>query len=269
MAYRRHEGVSESLGFLLIFTMVVVGVGLVTLYGYPMLLQQQSSTGEQIMEKNMIVLQNDMKSLAYKTVPYSETSLNVGSGTLTVYNASNDAATLEIQSSGPQPVDYTFKLGSLTYDSVSAGQDIVLQDGAVLSRNLVTSGSTMLAEPRWFYDGQTNTWVINLISINSSSNLSRAGIGTVQMELGQTFYNETSGIANGQVNVYYTPDPSQDYSVAWDTYFTNPTLGLTHGVPFSLGSPPRYHYLLPFQSGLNVPPGTLVIKKIDIIVDSV
>ena len=45
-----------------------------------MLLQQQSSSDEQIMEKNLIVLQNDLKSLAYKTVPYKETSLKVEAG---------------------------------------------------------------------------------------------------------------------------------------------------------------------------------------------
>ena len=82
------RGVSESIGFLLIFTIVIAGIGLVTLYGYPLLLQQQVSADEKIMEKNMIVLQNDIKSLAYKTVPYKETSLKIGSGSLTVYNSS-------------------------------------------------------------------------------------------------------------------------------------------------------------------------------------
>ena len=61
-------GVSEVLGFLLIFTIIIAGIGLVTLYGYPMLLQQQSSANEKIMEKNMIVLQNDLKSLSYNMV---------------------------------------------------------------------------------------------------------------------------------------------------------------------------------------------------------
>jgi hypothetical protein len=63
-------GVSEAIGFLLIFTIVIMGIALVTLYGYPMLLQQQVSADEKIMEKNMIVLQNDVKSLTYKMVPY-------------------------------------------------------------------------------------------------------------------------------------------------------------------------------------------------------
>jgi|GEM_PF-4937320 len=47
-------GVSESIGFLLIFTIVIIGIGLVTLYGYPMLIKQQMGADEQIMEKNMI-----------------------------------------------------------------------------------------------------------------------------------------------------------------------------------------------------------------------
>src|SRR5512139_1992438 len=82
------NGVSESIGFLLIFTIMIAGIGLVTLYGYPLLLEQQVSADEKIMEKNMIVLQNDIKSLAYKTVPFKETSLKIGSGTVTVYDPS-------------------------------------------------------------------------------------------------------------------------------------------------------------------------------------
>ena len=47
---------------MLIFTIVIAGIALVTLYGYPLLLQQQVGAEEKIMEKNMIVLQNDFKS---------------------------------------------------------------------------------------------------------------------------------------------------------------------------------------------------------------
>ena len=90
------QGVSEAIGFMLIFTIVIAGIGLVTLYGYPLLLQQQVGADEKIMEKNMIVLQNDIKSLAYKTVPFKETSLKIGGGSLTVYNSSYTPATSDI-----------------------------------------------------------------------------------------------------------------------------------------------------------------------------
>src|SRR5512136_1522336 len=92
-----NDGVSEAIGFMLIFGMVIVGIGLVTLYGYPLLLQQQVGADEKIMEKNMIVLQNDVKRLAYKTVPFKETAMKIGWGSLTVYNSSISPSNITIR----------------------------------------------------------------------------------------------------------------------------------------------------------------------------
>jgi hypothetical protein len=254
------RGISESIGFMLIFAIVIVGIGLVTLYGYPLLLQQQTSADEKIMEKNMIVLQNDIKSLAYKTVPYKETSLKIGGGSLTVYNSSSGSpsSTLEINDIAdtvsylPPPynvVDTPFAPGELRYESVSSQTDISLQNGAVVLRPEIQKGSTMLAEPRWFFDTNTNTMVINLIEINSTDILAVGGIGTVQMELvGEPSYKETS-IPQGQdIEIVYTPDTTQDYSAAWDNYIWNTwnipqsykTFGSRSGTP-GTGTPMIYN----------------------------
>ena len=225
------KGVSEAIGFMLIFGMVIVGIGLVTLYGYPLLLQQQVGADEKIMEKNMIVLQNDVKSLAYKTVPFKETSLKIGGGSLAVYNSSDSqsSSTLKIDNGvvASYLPDYSigskFTPGELRYESVSAQTDISLQNGAVVMRPRIaqgaTQGSVMLAEPRWFFDDNTNTMVINLIEFTSDTIMSKEGIGTVQMSLtGEPYYNETIVPVNGNITIIYTPDPTQDYSVAWDNY---------------------------------------------------
>ena len=224
------RGVSEAIGFMLIFSIIIAGIGLVTLYGYPLLLQQQVSADEKIMEKNMIVLQNDFKSLAYKTVPFKETSLKIGGGSLTVYNSSfnTPSSTLQINNGvvasylPPFSVNTNFTPGELRYESVSAQTDISLQNGAVVMRPRVTSGSVMLAEPRWFYDSTTttNTMVINLINITSTELMAKEGIGTVQMMLvGEPYYNESQIDPGNEIEIVYIPDPAQDYSVAWDNYF--------------------------------------------------
>lgn len=262
--YSPDGGVSESIGFLLIFTLVIAGIGLVTLYGYPMLTQQQVSADEQIMEKNMIVLQNDMKSLAYKTVPYKETSLKIGGGSLTVYNTSVSPATSMISISDESGKYYIeeFRSGDLRYESVNARTDISLQNGAVVKRDRLGQGSVMLAEPRWFYDGISNTMVINLISINSTGIYSRTGIGTVQMALRESNYSYNLIVPIGtKVYVDYTPDTDADYSTAWDNYFIN-TLMMVHQ---SGTVPPKVRYLLPFDSAR---PATLVIKKYDVLIKS-
>jgi hypothetical protein len=256
-----YDGVSESIGFLLIFGMVIVGIGLVTLYGYPLLLQQQTSADKQIMEKNMIVLQNDMKSLAYKTVPYKETMLNIGGGTLTVHNTSYvpHVSSMTIYNTGTgQDYELLFHPGDLQYYSLNANTEITLENGAVVMRNLVEPGSVMLAQPRWFYDSQTNTMVINLISLNSSYAIARSGVGTVQMSMGMTNYSVMQGITS-PVCVKYMPDATMDYSTAWKNYFTT-VMGMSQGncAADEFQLPPA------LSSG-----GTLVIKKYDIVITSV
>jgi hypothetical protein len=217
------SGVSESIGFLLVFSIIIAGIGLVTLYGYPLLLQQQVSADEKIMEKNMIVLQNDIKSLAYKTVPYKETSLKIGGGSLTVYNSSLSPSKFDITYPG-----YTnsFKSGELRYESVSSQTDLSLQNGGVAVRPRNQQGSSMLADPRWFYDPLTKTMVINLINITSDGLMAKEGIGTVRMKLGDTKYNQYNS-PNSNLIINYTSTSDQDYSVAWKNYFTK--MGMTSG----------------------------------------
>ena len=258
------KGVSEAIGFMLIFGIVIAGIGLVTLYGYPLLIQQQVGADEKIMEKNMIVLQNDIKSLAYKTVPYKETSLKIGGGSLTVYNSGDNPTTSNITIYNQSGILYVnlFAPGELRYASASAQSEISLQNGAVVLRRHADPGSVMLAQPRWFYDTKTNTTVINLINITSSSVLSKEGIGTVQMKLGETNYTYINIPANDAVSLVYGYSRSEDYSVAWDNYIMK-TLNnpgyisvLRTGTP---GTGTLLNYTLTHPA-----PMTLVIKKYEV-----
>jgi hypothetical protein len=253
---KNERGVSESIGFMLIFTLIIVGIGLVTLYGYPLLLEQQVNADQRIMEKNMIVLQNDLKSLTYKSVPYKETSLKIGGGMLTVYNTTaNPTPVFRIRDNNL--VDISFSPGQLQYESVNAQQVIAIENGAVITRMMYQPGSAMLAQPRWFSDSDPitskTTTVIYLIGINSTEMMSNAGIGTVKMQLQpeMTNYTEISAPVN-PITVQYTFDPANDFSVAWNNYITN-SLKWPETAP---------------GSGIYTLPDTdlLVIKRYDILV---
>jgi hypothetical protein len=249
-------GVSESIGFLLIFAMVITGIGLVTLYGYPMLLQQQTGADEQIMEKNIIVLQNDFKSIVYKTVPYKETSLKIGGGTLFVNNYPTSGPTFQIRDSTGAVLMPDNPTGDLRYDSTSSEDEISLQNGAVVKRNLGvgSTGSSMLAEPRWFFDETTRTMVINVVNIGSAGPMSREGIGRVQMKLGQTEYlRKDYSPSTETITIIYTPDAGHDYTRAWQNYFEN-TMKMT----CTTGP------LTCTKSGVQV----LVVKKTEVIIAS-
>jgi hypothetical protein len=180
-----------------------------------------------------------------------------------VYNTeyTPPSSTIKIYDLSATYVD-SYHSGDLLYESVSAQTDISLQNGAVVMRKHSQAGSVMLAEPRWFYDNETNTMIINLISINSTDLMAKTGIGTVQMSLGETNYTYKDNI-NADVFVEYTPDTDQDYSVAWNNYFTN-SMKMTEIVPPP--SPPARTYQLPITTN---PPATLVIKKFEVIIKSI
>jgi hypothetical protein len=265
------RAVSEAIGFIIIFGIIIAGIGLVTLYGYPMLLQQQSSSNEQIMEKNMIVLQNDLKSVAYKTVPYKETSLKVGDGALTMYNTTYDTSNAyfsfydddgkildnngNVATSGNQ---LKFYPGDLRYESTSAETGISLENGAVVKRMFAEDGSTMLAEPRWFHDSQTNTFVIYLIGFNTSTDvMAQTGIGTVKMKLNQTNYLSYNLPVSDNIHVTYNQNNNANYSTAWGNYFAG-TLNMQQS-----GNSGEYLW----STGAN--PAMLVIYEYEILIESV
>lgn len=254
------EAVSEAIGFVLIFSLVMVGIGMVTLYGYPVLLKQQASADQRIMEKNMIVLQNDIKSLCYKSVPFKETSLKVGGGSLSVFNQSLTIQNFEIRKNGAL-IDspfIPFRPGELRYQSNDQGLVATIENGAVIYRQYGSTGSSMLAEPRWFIDadpisGRT-TVVIFLIGIDATEMLGETGVGTVQLALNQTQVKEEALLTGDRITVKYTPDPENDYAKAWSNYLTN-TLKYTDA------GGGTYTYQVTSD-------GLLVVKYYDVIVKS-
>ena len=81
---KKVSGVSETIGYIIIFGIMMTGIALVSVYGYPLLVNQQATSNIQNMERNMISLQTDVNSLTFKNVPYKESTVQVSGGTLSV-----------------------------------------------------------------------------------------------------------------------------------------------------------------------------------------
>ncbi len=225
----REDAVSEAIGFILIFSLVMIGIGLITLYGYPILLEQQSNANVKNMERDMIVLQNDMKSLLYKNVPYKETALQVSGGALAVHSFTSTNSSMTIDADGDYLVT-GYKFGQLIYESDAGESIIALENGAVFTRMEFQEGSAMLAEPRWFIDNNSvtgnKTLIITLVKISSDGPLSRNGIGTVKMQMlppEPQIINDTYGKT---ITVRYDKE-SDKYNLTkgWDNYLKS--LGMT------------------------------------------
>ena len=226
----KREAVSESIGYLIIFGLILTGIGLITLYGYPLLMQQQSSANMRNMEQTMIVLQNDLKSLTYQLANYKETSLRVSGGSLSLYGFSNTYQKFIINTSDGNINNYVLFPGELRYFATDENTFITLENGAVIEKPLAMNGSFMLADPRWYLDTSSGTLVINLMNLSTdpsnSQLLSETGVGTVRTRLLRT--NMTSATIGSSTTVYitYYPDTRNitpdGYSFAWQNYLTNP-----------------------------------------------
>jgi hypothetical protein len=266
----KREAVSESIGYLIIFGLVLTGIGLITLYGYPLLMQQQSSANMRNMEQTMIVLQNDLKSLSYKLANYKETSLRVSGGSLSLYGFSRTVQNFKIQTNPDVGINFVFFPGELRYFSTSDDTVITLENGAVIEKPLTMSGSFMLADPRWYMDASSSTLVVNLMNLStdpgSSQLLSETGVGTVRTRLSRA--NMTSGfLGGGTVTITYHPDPKnitpEGYGLAWKTYLTNPN-NFNGGMTWVSGDPLKGDDLVCRKSGVQ----NIIIKEYDIVVET-
>jgi hypothetical protein len=270
----KREAVSESIGYLIIFGLILTGIGLITLYGYPLLMQQQSSANMRNMEQTMIVLQNDVKSLTYKLANYKETSLRVSGGSLSLYGFSNTYQKFSISTSDGSINNYVLYPGELRYFSTNDDTVITIENGAVIEKPLTMNGSFSLADPRWYLDSSSSTLVINLMNLStdstSSQMLSETGIGTVRMRLLRT--NMTSATItsppNPSVTINYYPDPTNitpdGYSTAWRTYLTNPNN--FNGGMSCTGSQPLSCTI---TNSATQPLQNVIIKEYDVVVETV
>jgi hypothetical protein len=227
--------VSETIGFIIIFGIMLTGISLVTLYGYPMLVQEQQNANIRNMERNMIVLQNDLKGLTYKNVPYQETMLQVSGGTLLIPKDGGLSSTFEIDIDGDGTPDYTFPTGGIIFNSQDGTTTICLENGAVHTRFWSSpQGSAMLSEPRWFYDYHPpeNTYVMTFITMNATRDFAQTGIGTVAMSLTEA-RQISPPLGLSQVTVTYIPDQTNNFKTAWYNYFNSPDLEMTNDPTYS------------------------------------
>ena len=216
------RAVSEAIGYILILGIMITGIGLVTLYGYPILLQQQDNANSQNMQQNFIVLQNDIKSLVYKNVPYEETSIQSNGGVLQVINAaaSPPGESYFLINNGTHNYNYT--TGLLQFQPNSNNAIISLQNGAVVMNYFGMTGSSMLSEPRWFLDnsGGKQTLVVTIVNLNSTTSLSAEGVGDVQMMVTEgSSVDDTLSLPN-KINITYY-DLGEGYATAWHNFFND------------------------------------------------
>ncbi len=222
------SGVSEAIGFIIMFSIVLTGIAMVTLYAYPVLLESQINSDEKTMEQTLISLQNEMKILTYSNVPYRDIAIRVSGGSLDFKDSAKSSDYFEFNffnyTSGAND-NIPFYPGEIRYTSGEGSAVFTLENGAVISREKFQPGSAMAAEPRWYFDDSTDTLVVLLTKITADRDYSLQSIGNVQMSMlsepATTDMNyDASGLPPYDVIVTYYPDSKNNLETAWRNYMT-------------------------------------------------
>lgn len=83
------NAVSEVVGFILIFGMVVLAIGIIYAFGYPMLQSNMETSVFESSEQSFIVLQSNMKAVAFEQSPVKTVKMKLQGATLAYSNESS------------------------------------------------------------------------------------------------------------------------------------------------------------------------------------
>ncbi len=141
------NAVSEAIGYIIVFGIVMSGIGLVTMYGYPALMKQQQNAEIASMQRAFISLQSDINSLTYKHIPYKEANIHILGGTLSVVKPQTGATGQTIRIEYIQPPNsiqdalsfqkytnsYFFYPGEIRFTTEDQQYTVALENGGINS----------------------------------------------------------------------------------------------------------------------------------------
>lgn len=218
---------SEVIGPVIILGITILGIGLITLMGFPVINDLQEMASFKNVEQGFTVLDSRASRAALGEAPMQVTDISLGGGTLSIEsNSSNGYILVELKNgSGVISNLPNITMGKIVYRL--GDREVAYEGGGVWSKT--SSRSIMLSPPEFHYNGVTLTIPV----INISGNFSTGGKGKVSLNIGkvgegtQIVYPTASGqnlnpIPDNVTNVYITI--KSEYYEAWADYFEGASL---------------------------------------------
>lgn len=216
---RKEAAAAETIGFLYIFAIVMLSISLIYVMGYPML---QSSMDESIFEsteQSFIVLQSDMKMVAFDQVPVKSLQIQLQGATLSVTENSN----ITIEYAGET---LYYVNGEIEYQKND--RFLTYENGGVWKR--YPDGSIIVSSPRIYTSTMngTNITTIGVVSIQGGSVAGGKGIVAFSMKYNKSIINKTSSPVNVTLRINST------YASEWKSYLESIGFTITNSTDSSL-----------------------------------
>jgi hypothetical protein len=236
------NAVSESLGYIMIFGVVMACIALIYINGSQVINDAQESTSFQGMGQSFEVVNSDIAKAAYQQSPAMTSRLNVNYGTLSALGPGASGSRIKIYSdySGGTPI-YDMPLGIIRFESVRWGKSICIEDGALIEMYGGNGfyGSGMTYEPRMYYSPNSSTLMISVVNLwlknpaGAPESILSIGNGIANI---RSQWNNTTVLQHDvdwQNHKIINISITTDYPGAWTNYFD---VGGFNG-PFSVETP--------------------------------
>ncbi|PSP31918.1 hypothetical protein BRC64_08370, partial [Halobacteriales archaeon QH_10_67_22] len=224
---RDHDsrGVSNVFGLVLLFAIVIAGVGVVVTVGVTALDATRGELDTGRAEKALT--QFDSRSAMVALGGTSHQGVDLAAGGVG-YGVDPEAGWMNVTAHNETADEHktlvNATLGAVVYGS--GDESIAYQGGGVWQRT--ESGVRMLSPPEFHFRDQTLTLPIITVdgdrSIGGSAEVTRAGPSTIHYPNASTDDNFTNPLDSGQVNVTV----HSEYYEAWGGYFEQRTQGNVH-----------------------------------------
>lgn len=215
--FHQNKAVSEVVGYVLVFGIVVLAIGLIYLAGLPALQSSKDTTQFKSVEQGFLILHTDLLKVALDQSPVRTTKLGTAEGGSLISDPNACNLSIEIVESG-NSVNHTIEMGSIEFSSRLGS--ISCENGAVITK--YPSGSIMVSKPRMFNstDRGDIDIMFSLIKINDS--FSSAGGGIAQVTISNPRFNESvfntpEVYRNGELRIMV----NSTYADAWARFLND------------------------------------------------
>ncbi|MFC6785377.1 hypothetical protein ACFQFH_05455 [Halobaculum halobium] len=207
---------SDAMGFVLVFSLIVLTVGTVYAAGYPAL--EEFRTGEQIenMERAFDVLDDNLDDIVREGAPSRATEIKLNGGTLAV----NGSTTITVNATTGDAVEganFTVSDESTPITYTRGDTTVVSTHGAVLRQD--GDAAVMRSAPGWVVDGD-HALIPLVVTDRTGDRVAFGGSSTVLVRgqvTGRGVAAELAADTGSDVTVTVTVDSPR--AVAWKRYF--------------------------------------------------
>jgi hypothetical protein len=201
---RRNAAVSETVGYILLFAIVTLSMGVIYAIGYPALQSNMDSTIFESAEQNFVVLQSNMKRVAYDQTPVKILKVKLQSASMSVKNESSITVSYDSEN--------IYCPGG-TIEFARDDKAINYEMGAVM-KSYPPRGMVMVSKPQIYIEeiNSVDVTTIGIVSVTGSETQSGKGIVSIVMKHQDSSINRSSGLTNVTLTI------NSKYAPKWEQY---------------------------------------------------